>query len=375
MKKALFLIFILLFANLVEASTVSLSVSWQLSTQVLHPGSEATISITLTNAGLTDMSNVVVTASPGPYLKIISGKKIELGAIRATSSQQAVISIKVDENATSTTSYVFLEVDYYTGTSSYEKSLYIPVTIRREPIIEIKDVSYSEKVEPGKTVSISFYLKNSGEGAAKDLKITLEQGDVFTTPSSSGEVVISILEPSKSKKVSIPITINPDTSIGVYSIPVKLSYYDETRSTSYSETKNIGLTVSGKAEFVITANTENLFSNSIGELEISIANSGTSSAQYLTAKISSDYGSEEIYVGTLDPDDYETIKVYQDLVDVSKEYPVKVFLKYRDEFNNEHTFEKILTVKPKPKTPDIFLGVIIVIGVVVLFFLIYKRRK
>jgi hypothetical protein len=325
MRKELSLIFILFLATLAEASTVSLSVSWQISSQVLHPDSEATISMTFTNAGSTDMTNVVITATSGPYLKITSGRKIELGAIRTTTSQQGTISIKVDSNATSMTSYILLEIDYYTGTSSYEKSLYIPIVIKREPIIEINNINYSENAEPGRTILLSFSIRNSGEGAAKDLKITLEQSDIFVTPSSSGEVVISDLEPLESKEVTIPIIINPDVSIGVYSIPVKITYYDETRSANYSETKNIGLTVSGEAEFVITASNENLYSNMVSDLEISIANSGTSSAQYLTATVTSDYGSEEIYIGTLDPDDYETIKVTQNLLEVSREYPVWVF--------------------------------------------------
>jgi len=201
----------LIFACLVEAAIVSLNVSWQLSVETLRPGGDATISLTFTNAGTSDITSVVATPTPGKYIKITSGK-IDLGGVPATTSHQGAISIKIDEDAISTTSYVFLEVDYYTGTSGYEKSFYIPITIRRKPILEIRNVEYSDSVEPGKTVILSFDIFNSGDGPAKDLKIILNKTDLFTTLGSSGEVVIGNLDSSDYKDLEFSIIHLPSSN-------------------------------------------------------------------------------------------------------------------------------------------------------------------
>ncbi|MEM5782266.1 MAG: hypothetical protein QXD43_03680, partial [Candidatus Aenigmatarchaeota archaeon] len=113
--KKIIVLFFLLTLTIASAATISVNVSWQISSTILRPASVATISLTITNPGV-DLTDVIVTASPGPYVKILSGSRIELGSLSYLSSAQASISIKIDENAVSTNSYVYLEVDYkYTG--------------------------------------------------------------------------------------------------------------------------------------------------------------------------------------------------------------------------------------------------------------------
>lgn len=375
MKKIFFILLIFLLSiSLVEA-TISLSVSWQLSTETLRPGGDATISLTFTNAGTTALTNVIAKPTPGPYVEITSGSKIELGGISATTSQQSAISIKVDKDAPSTTSYIYLEVDYYTGTSDYEKNFYIPITIKRKPLLEIKNVKYSDSVEPGKTLELSFEILNSGDGPAKDLQIILNQSDLFTTISSSGETLIDSLDPSKYETIKFDITINPDASVGIDSIPVKLTYYDETKETSYSETKYIGISISGTIEFVTTFEPgENFFYGKIGEAEITISNSGTGSAEYVTVKASSDYGSKEFYIGSLDSDDSETIELVQDLRGVSGKYPITLEISYKDKFQNSFSVTEIVEAVPT-NAPFDYTLIIIVVVVVVVGFWYYRRRK
>ena len=130
MKKFLILCLIFLLSVSIVEAAPSLGVGWQLSSDTLRPGGEATISMTFTNTGLTEVSNVFVTATLGPYLKLTSGvTELELGAISSASSQQAAMSFKIDTDAVSTTTFITLEVEYYSGTSKYTKTISIPVTI------------------------------------------------------------------------------------------------------------------------------------------------------------------------------------------------------------------------------------------------------
>lgn len=376
MKKLIVLsVLLLLTVSIVEAAP-SLGVSWQLSSDTLRPNGEATITLTLTNTGLTEITNVFITPNLGPYLTPTSGVSIiELGALSSTSSQQATVSIKVDEDAISSTSFVSFTIEYYTGTSGYSKTLSVPVTIRRSPILQIENVSYDTVPEPGKTTTLMFNVVNAGDGPAKDLKIKLNQTDFFIVSESGGEVVINSLGAFEKRTVEFPIVIDPEASVGIESITITLEYYDETKSTMYTETSKIGTKVTGEADFIVSVDSgTNFFYGQMGEAEIIISNSGTGPAEFISIKASSSYGSKEFYIGSLDPDDSETIELPQDLKGVSSKYPIKLEVSYRDKFQNEYTVVK--TVEAFPGTAPIDFTIIIVIVVVVVIAVwFYRKRK
>jgi len=375
-KLIVFGIILLLSVSLVEAAP-SLSVSWQLSTEILRPNSEATITLTFTNTGLTEITNVFVRPTLGPYLKLTSGvSELVLGAISSTSSQQGSISIKVDEKAISSTSFVSLKVEYYAGTSSsYSKTLSIPVSIRRYPILQIENVNYDTSPEPGKTTTLSFDVVNAGDGPAKDLKIKLSQSDLFIVSSSSGEVLIDSLEAPEKENVEFSIIINPEASVGIESIEVSLSYYDETKSTRYTETSKIGTKISGEADFIVSADSgTSFYYGGVGEAEITISNSGTGSAEFISIKATSEYGSKEFYIGSLDPDDSDTIELLQDLRGVSGKYPIKLEISYRDKFQNKYTVEKVVEAVPGNAPLDFtMIFVVLVVAVAAVWY--YRKRK
>lgn len=376
MKKTVFLILaLLIMAPLVEAAP-SLSVGWQLSSDTLRPKSDATLTMTFTNTGLTEMTNVFVEATLGPYLKLTSGEpKQEIGALGATALQQAAISFKVDDDAISTTTFVTLEVKSYTSTSEFTKTISIPITIRRNPILQIENVEYLEEVAPGKTTTLSFDVVNAGDGPAKDLKISLNQTELFIVPTSGGETLIKTLGASERTTVEFPITINPDASIGINSVVVGLSYYDETNSDMFSETNKIGLSVTGEANFVISMDGgTGFYYGQIGEAEIEISNSGSGPAEFVTIVAESDYGSKEIYIGSLDADDSETIRVVQDLRSVSQKYPIKLKISYRDKFQNEYSVVKTVEAIPENAPAD-YTMVIILVALIGIAIWYYRRRK
>jgi len=377
MKKLIALLFVfLLSVSLVEA-TPSLNIAWQLSAETLRPGSEITLSLTFTNSGLTEITNVFVSSTLGPHLRLISGvTALELGAIYSTTSQQAALSFKVDENAISTSSFITLEVEYYSGTSSYTKTLSIPVTIRRLPILQIENVNYDVSVEPGKETTLSFDIVNNGDGPAKELKISLNQSDLFIVPSFSGKILIESLRASERKNVEFPLIIDPDASIGIESIVVNLMYYDETKSNNYSETNKIGLRITGEADFVVSVDSGvNFFYGNVGEAEITISNKGSGSAEFVTVKATSDYGSKEFYIGSLDSDDSETIDLPQDLRSVAGRYPITLEISYKDKFQNNYSVVKIVEAVPGNAPADYTIVIIIVAAGGIVFWYYRKRKK
>jgi len=375
MKKLLALLLILLSISIAEASVASININWQLSSSVVRPSSVATILLTISNPGI-ELTNVVIKATPGPYITLTGGDKIELGALPSAASSQIAFSIKIDDNALSTSSYVYLKAQYYASSSSYEKDLYIPITIIRDPILEIVNVKFNDTVEPGKTFLLSFDISNKGDSAAKDLKIRLNKTSLFTTPDSAGEFVLSELRPLESISLKFLITLSPGAEVGIESIPLILSYFDDIKTNNYTEAKSIGLKITGSIDFVVTVNSyNNFFYGRSGEVSISIANRGSSPAEYLSARAYSDFGSKEFYIGSLDADDSETIELPQDLSRASDKYPVYVKLDYKDKFENEYSVEKTLEVVPSNAPIDYNIVFIISAVVLVIVYWLYRKRK
>jgi hypothetical protein len=366
MKKAILLsvIFLILLSSTVFA-TVSLDVKWQTAVETLRPGAETTIALTLSNTGTTDLTNVVITPNGGPSITVTSGVT-ELGGLPAYGSSQGSISLRADKTAESKTSYVYLKVQYYTGTGTYDKTFTIPISIKREPILQIINVNYSDIVSPGKTITVKFDVKNSGLGPAKDLIVSLDQtSKLFSIPSSAGEVVIESLGSEETTTVPFTITVDPEADVGINSIPVILTYFDETKVNSYTDTKYIGLTVTGKIDFVVT-----VIKTGSGVAEISIANRGTAPAEYLAIKATSGSTSKEYYIGTLDSGDYESIDFPQPGMG---NFDVTLDLVYRDKFNNDYVEEKKVTVNPTFELNPGLLAVLVIILVGTFWY--YNKNK
>ena len=374
MKKTIILLSFLLLVGVAEAANISLTITWQASSSVVRPGGDMTLYLTLTNPGL-DLNGVVVTATPGPHLKMTSGNKIELGDMPALTSQQSSISVNVDESAGSTISYVLIEARYYYANSEYKRTIYIPVTIRRDPVLEITNVVFNDTAEPGKTIKLSFEVYNRGDAAARDLVVKLNRSDLFIIPSSSGESIVSELDPSEYANLEFLMTIDPEADIGIENVPVILSYYDDTKVNNYTEIKNIGLEISGYADFIVFVDSyNNFYYGRTGNVVIDIVNKGSAPANYISVEAESDFGSNGFYIGNLDPDDSETIELSQDLAGASGKYPVSVTLNYRDKFGNIYSFEKDIEVTPSSAPLDFTLLIVIAVVLVIGYWL-FKRRK
>lgn len=386
MKKMIFVLMFLLSASVVLATSVSLSVTWQLSSNVTRLGAYTTIYLTIANTGV-DVTGITIAPTAGPGLHIVSGSNTEIGDLPATYSQQSSISVKADDNASSTTSYVYLDITYYYSSSQYEKELYIPITIRGDPILQIENVNFSSSLQPGKMVTVSFDLVNEGLGTAKDITVSVAQDSNFVTSGSSGEFFISTLGKSQSQHIVFNLAVSPDASIGTVTIPIILSYSDDTRSTSYNKTQEIGVQITGNYNFIATVDSQDVIaSGTSGYVTIKLANGGNQEAFHLLINVlNSDNFSASpttIYVGNLNSDDYDSEKILVDVGSVELGYyPLNINVSYEDSFGNSYnalypvsvlvSTKAEYTLANPPQTPiGLFVIAIIIIVVV---FIAYRK--
>lgn len=377
----------LLSATIVEATIASVDITWQLSSSTLRPSSAATISLSISNPG-SDLTGVLINSTAGPHVRILNGGTINLGGISALSSSQAAISIKIDENAPSENSYVSLDVTYYTGTSNYEKIFSIPITITRESILQLENVNFSSPTSPGKTVNLTFELKNEGQGDARDIIVSLDQNSNFTASGSSGEYFISRLAGSQSNVITIPLTISPDAEIGTSTIPIRITYFDETRTNNYTVVKKIGVLISGKYNFIVTPESQDVLTEGrTGSITVKIANAGNQEARFIVLNsISSksfDLSPTTIYIGNLNSDDYDSEKLTIKVGSVEPgTYPISFQISYKDLFGT--SYNELYSVNAKISSKADYLSangnqsplpiLIVAVIVVIVFVFLYKKN-
>jgi hypothetical protein len=112
-----------------------------------------------------------------------------------------------------------------------------------------------------------------------------------------------------------------------------------------------------------------------GVASISISNSGTGTAEFLTVKASSPYGTKETYAGKLEPDDTATVDLEQDLSGATGKYDITVDLTFRDSYNNPFTVTKKVSVTPISAPIELPLGWIVLIVVIVAGVWWYRKKR
>ena len=92
-------------------------------------------------------------------------------------------------------------------------------------------------------------------------------------------------------------------------------------------------------------------------------------------KATSDYGSKEFYIGSLDSDDSETIDFMQDLRAVSGKYPITLEISYKDKFQTSYSVVKTVEAVPGNAPADYSMLIIIIVAGGIGFWYYRKRKK
>ncbi|MEM5804638.1 MAG: hypothetical protein QXU82_02210 [Candidatus Aenigmatarchaeota archaeon] len=358
------------------AFAASLTITYSVLDSYVRPGSQTTVMLTFTNPSTTEeMSNLKVAVSAGPGLSV-TPSLIEVGTLGIAAAQQASVVVTASQAASAQQSYISIDASYGSGAVTKQTRISVPITIRNPPLLQISNVKFAPAPEPGSTVEMSFDVLNNGDGPAKDVSISLTQSSGLFTVSGSSEGFIPSIAAKGKETVKFSITIDPKASVGTQLIPVKFVYYDEGKSASYDETKSIGLPISGTADLIVTVDrTTGFYFGRTGIVTIAISNSGTGSAEYMTVKISSPYGSKEAYVGRLEPDDTETIDVEQNLAAATGKYDITVGMSYRDSYNNPFTVERKVSAAPTGAPIEVPWGWLVLIVMVGAGYWWFKLRK
>lgn len=377
---AISLFSLLFFASSANATYVSLVFSSSSTPTTIEPGTNANLLLTISNAGTDFAKNVklMLKSTPGIIPNI---GFFDLGIINAGGSTQVVIPITISPSAPEGTVALPFTVSYDTGSgigsASSDNSATIVITKRT--IIQITDVEYDEAViQRGDNIKMIVTIQNVGSGSLRNLLISLRNFTLAVVPASTDtEKFVGALSPNEETSITFDLIVSTSSDTITYSIPVLISYYDE-QGIIHSDTKYVGLKISGIPDFVVSIEkADNVFAGTTGTLTISIANIGTGSAKFVTAYATADDGDVvpgTTYVGNLDPDDTNTLTIDVNPVTAGR-HSITLHLEYKDSYNQVFSKAYPLEFDVGRRLIGIPLEYEVVIIIIILAVLYWKRNS
>ncbi len=204
--------------------------------------------------------------------------------------------------------------------------------------------SNPEKIPAGSEAELELKLKNSATSYMRDVAVRLDLSNTpFTPLETSSEKRIGQLSPGQEANMKFKIIVDTNAESKPYKIPAVLTYLDD-QNNKFSRNDSIGLLVYSEPELDFNIDDSKIFrKKDTGEVIISVSNIGPSKVKFINLEVlpSEDYkviGNNKIYLGNLDPDDFQTasFKIY-----AGKDNP-KILLKvgYKDAYN-EYFFKDV----------------------------------
>ena len=340
-----FMVSIFLIMSIVPAANAytALSVTSQLVPSTLAPGESGNMVLTISNGGTDYARNIKLTISSHSDITF-EQRTFSLDTLAASSSKQVSVPLTIHPDMTKGATSIFMTITYSEGaastTSTYSTS--VSLSVSQRSLIQIEGILWSDSlIQPGDNINATVLLKNVGSSNVNDM--TVQFGDTtmpFVAADGDLEDYVGSIPSKQTSEAMFSILVNKDANTEAYSVPLTLSYYDES-GTAHTDTKYVGMKISGVPDFVVTLEDDSsVYSGTNGDMTISISNRGTATASFLTLKFDSDLDvtPKEYYVGNLDPDDYETITLNIDLSAVSSgKKDLVIQMKYKDPYNQELT--------------------------------------
>lgn len=299
--------------------------------------------------------------------------------------------LRVDKNAVEGENEIKIRYRMDKGVWITLKEFFIDVQTH-DAILAVEEVSMDkDSLEPGSSGTIKIKLANKADSILKDIKIKIGLGGLpFVPLGSTNEKSIYKIDAKESYEFIFELLANPDADSGVYQVPLKITYSDELGKT-YLTNGTIGIIIGAKPDLSITLDDSEIYeSGKSGEIVVKVVNKGVTDIKFMNMILmpSEEYrilSNEEVYIGNIDSDDYETAD-FKLFIEKSKKNQIKIpiALEYKDANNNDfnEAIELMLDLysaseakKFGLKKGNGFVGNLVIVVIVVAGLFIYRRWR
>lgn len=197
-------------------------------------GDRLNLEIELKNTGDTTASDITATLSSDSSGMVFTDKDAydEIRSISSGKKDDIEFSIEVAPKAPSGSYSLDLNVVYYDSYTDEKftltKAIYVRVIAKDSPdlIISRTDIMPSANVNPGDKVIIGFEIENTGDGIAKDIRVSLPDlsKESFYLTSGTSNKRISEIKSGRKGYVYFELTAAPSLSFGNYELGLDLKY-------------------------------------------------------------------------------------------------------------------------------------------------------
>ena len=378
-------IIVLVIAPVAGEPTVTVS-DYQVTPQVLMPGDQGTVTVTLKNTA----SSASVTEKTGPlssdtagtttvtdinvYIEkaLLEGNGIEvvgdsyqrIGDLGPGQTIRITFLIRAPAKA----GLYFPEVwiDTRGGRSTrypVPVNVNTPIAVARLAVLGTA-VTTPDAVKPGELVSVRLDLINSGESAAD--RVIVRLGNASTSIRSKDAELYHIRSIPAGGHEPLDLTLITDRKAepGIATVPVTITYYT-TDGSEHTEQAHINLLIQGDVEMGIASletSPERIVAGEPFNLIIRIENAGTGDAKSVTAKIDLPLsGTREAFLGKIKPGN-DAPALFRLGGAPAGEHQYTVTITYNDEWG-DHEVTRPLSLSVAPAD---YTGVIIALVVLVL---------
>lgn len=374
----------------------------------IGPGSYVELRFKIENYGFYSAEDVEIEILPKFPFSLDPGEDAinKIGTIggkqRGAKAYTFDYKIRVDSNAVEGENEI--ELRWRTQDNVWVKETFNVDVQTAVALLSIKEFSSDPlRIRPGEVAHINMTLWNSAHSFMRDIKIKLTLIKMIQTATilsyeelpfspvgSSEEKIISKIDGRSEETIVFDLVAHADAEAKIYKIPVTISYYDST-GASYNQTNIISLIIGDEPDMVVGIDKSEIYkAGQTGMVTVKFINKGFSDIKFLYAKLkpSDNYkilSSEDVYIGNIDSDDYETAEFNIYLNKGENGYvrmPLEIEFKDANNVEYEKTINlrlKLLTEEEAKltglKKSNPTAGIIITLVIVIVGFLGYRRFK
>lgn len=303
----------------------------------LKTGQYADVWFKVSNAGSDTAENVTVEFLENYPFSVDPGtqKRWSLRNVGTGDNEEYVMhfQVRVDANAVQGEDELEFRLTREGGSGTYE----LPVEIRADDTsLVVNNVYFPEKVGPGSTTEMTLTLENMANAYFRNIDVSMDFSQIPVAALGTSTKRVTSIAPNAERNVTFTLAVDESAENGVQKIPVTLSYESEAGS-DVQKTFTTG-TVIGGSPRIETALNENgdISSGSTGTVTFRFVNRGEGTAKFvkvdfLEAEGYSILSGDSVYLGDMNPDDYQTAEaeIYTEPGTDSIEVPVE--LTYRED--------------------------------------------
>lgn len=278
----------------------------------LQTSEYADIWLEVRNTGNTEAKNIDIQFKENYPFKVDGDnrKNWTIPEIVPGDTYQLHLQTRVDNNAVQGNNT--LNFDVKTPRLTYEEK--VPVEVRSDQnVLSIMDIDFPQKAAPGSTNQMQIKMKNLASGQIKNIQVGLDitSEDLPMATSESSQKNIANIEAGETEKINYTLNIDESAENGVYKLPINKDFENEA-GTAFEQSTTTGVSIGGEPRLEAALNTDKtLKDGSTEELTFRLVNRGHGSADFVSMSLEETdnievIGSKEVYIGSMDSDDFQT---------------------------------------------------------------------